>query len=62
MRTAVTVAKAADGILNASSSIEDLLSHLKTLSPVNQRAISAVVRMNLMTTDGFQTSKLFVTS
>ena len=53
VRTAVFVMKAAEGVLNASSSIEDLLSHVKSLSPVNQRAISAVVRMNLTIIDGF---------
>lgn len=61
MRTAVTASKAADGVLSASSSIEDLLAHVKTLSPVNQRAISAVVRMCLAIIDGLQNVKLLST-
>ena len=62
MRTAVTAINAAEGPLSASSSIEELLSHVNTLSQVNQRAIAAVVSMDLRIFDGLRTVKLIIKS
>lgn len=43
MKAATTMLTGNRGTVDASSTLEDLLLHVKTLSPVNQRAISAVV-------------------
>jgi hypothetical protein len=50
MKTAATIFNTSGGVVDASSSVEDLLAHVKTLSLSNQRAVSAVVRVASFTT------------
>jgi hypothetical protein len=45
MKSTAIIFNTSGGVLDASSSVEDLLAHVKTLSLLNQRAVSAVVRV-----------------
>jgi uncharacterized protein (DUF1501 family) len=58
MKTAATIFNTSGGVLDASSSVEDLLAHVKTLSLLNQRAVSAVVRVASFTTHAAEYKKV----
>jgi hypothetical protein len=58
MKTVATILNTNGGVLNASSSLEDLLAHVKTLSLLNQRAVSAVVRVASFTTHTAEPKKV----
>lgn len=58
MKTAATILNSSGRVIDASSSVEDLLAHVKTLSLLNQRAISAVVRVASFTVHAAELAKV----